>query len=180
MPLLAHNLQTSTQPVLSAGKSLSMRLVLTLLALCSAVQLTAADLTTVRIWPGYRTADSFQRMSEFFSGEENTSGQTILRSQPSVRDGFYFLTRLKNTGPANDNVRVELSVITPTSAEPKRITSFATTAVPTGSHVFQIGLTGTDWPDATVTPVAWQLRLLTADGQELLRDQSFLWSQPAK
>jgi hypothetical protein len=153
-----------------------MRFVLSLLVLCCTARLAAADLTAVRVWPGYRTAESFERISEFFDGQENTGRQTVLRSQPATREGFYFLTRIKNAGPVLENVRVELNVITPASAEPKRITSFATTTVPVGNHVFQIGLTGADWPDATAQPVAWQLRLLSADGQELLREQSFLWS----
>jgi hypothetical protein len=152
------------------------------LALCltCAAKLTAADLTVVRVWPAYRAAASFERISEFFDGRENTGGQTVLRSQPATRDGFYFLTRLKNKGPALANVRVELDILTPASPEPRRVTTFAATTIPAGSHVFQIGLTGTDWPDAQLQPVAWQLHFLNADGQELLREQSFLWSQPAK
>ena len=142
--------------------------------------LAAADLTAVRVWPAYRTADSFERISEFFNGQENSSGQTLVRSQPNIRDGFYFLTRIKNTGPAIMDVRIEVSVIMPASPEPRRITRFAATTVPTGNHVFQIGLTGTDWPDAQVQPVAWQIRILDTEGRELLREQSFLWSQPAK
>jgi hypothetical protein len=178
MPLLAHNLQTPNQPVASAAKSLSMRLVLTLLAFGCAAHLAAADLTAVRVWPGYRTAESFERISEYLDGKENAGGQIYLRSQPATREGLYFLTRVKNTGAALENVSVELNVITPASAEPKRINTFAPTRIPAGSHVFQIGLTGTDWTDPAAHPVAWQLRLLSADGQELLREQSFLWSQP--
>jgi len=158
-----------------------MRLALSLLVLCCcAARLSAADLTTVRVWPGYRSAESFERISEFMDGRENPGGQTLLRSQPGAREGFYFLTRIKNRGPVLENVSVELNVILPTSAEPKRINTFATTRIPAGSHVFQIGLTGTDWADPAANPVAWQLRLLSTDGQELLREQSFLWSQPAK
>ncbi len=157
-----------------------MRLALSLFLLLSAARLAAADLTAVRVWPAYRTAESFERISEYFSGQENTGGQTYLRSQPAAREGFYFLTRIKNPGTPLENVRIELSVITPASADPKVFTAFPATTVPTGSHVFQIGLTGADWPDATANPVAWQLRLLSAEGQELLRTQSFLWSQPAK
>ncbi|ATC63259.1 hypothetical protein CMV30_04425 [Nibricoccus aquaticus] len=157
-----------------------MRFALSLLLLFSAARLAAADLTAVRVWPGYRTAESFERISEFFDGKENTSGQTHIRSQPATREGFYFLTRIKNPGTPLADVRVELSVITSASADPKTFTAFPATTVPSGSHVFQIGLTGADWSDATANPVAWQLRLLTAEGQELLRTQSFLWSQPAK
>ncbi len=157
-----------------------MRLALTIALLFSAARLAAADLSAVRIWPAYRTADSFERISEFFDGKENTGGQTYLRSQPAVREGFYFLTRIKNPGTPLENVRVELSVITPASADPKVFAAFPAATIPTGSHVFQIGLTGADWPDATTNPVAWQLRLLSADGRELLKEQSFLWSLPAK
>ncbi len=151
-----------------------------LLSLALAHQLAAAELTAVRVWPSYRSAASFERISEFFDGRENTSGQPVLRSQPATREGFYFLTRLKNSGPALENIRVELDILTPALPEPRRVTTFAATTIPAGSHVFQIGLTGTDWPDAQVQPVAWQLRFLNSEGRELLREQSFLWSQPAK
>ena len=157
-----------------------MRLAALLFALGFLAPLSAADLSVVRVWPGYRTAESFERISEFFTGRENDSGQTLLRSQPSSRAGFYFLTRVKNSGPALDDVRVELHVIRPDSATPRRIDNFTTTRIPAGSHVFQIGLTGADWPDAGANPVAWQLRFLSADGTELLREQSFLWGQPAR
>jgi hypothetical protein len=204
MPLLAHNLQTSSRSASPAVPTLSMRLVLSLLVLCCccAARLTAAELTAVRIWPSYRSAESFERISEFIDGRENTGGQTLLRSQPESREGFYFLTRIKNTGASLEGVRFELSVITANSALPKTFTNFPATSIPAakqipqidlnkrgrklstydsrGSHVFQIGLTGSDWPDSAANPVAWQLRLLSADGQELLREQSFLWSQPAK
>jgi hypothetical protein len=155
-----------------------MRFAFFLLIFSCAARLSAADLTVVRVWPAYRTAESFERISEFFNGQENTSGQTILRSQPATREGFYFLTRIKNAGPALQGARVELNVITPSSPEAKRITTFAPAAIPAGSHVFQIGLTGSDWPEASVNPVAWQLRLLSAEGRELLTEHSFLWSQP--
>jgi hypothetical protein len=157
-----------------------MHFVLSLLVLCCAARLAAADLTAVRVWPVYRSAESFERISEFIDGRENTSGQTLLRSQADTRDGFYFLTRIKNRGHALENVDVELHVIAPASSKTKRINTFATTRVPTGSHVFQIGLTGSDWPDPAIHPVAWQIRFLSADGQELLREQSFLWSQSTR
>jgi hypothetical protein len=150
---------------------------LTLFLCCAASLAAATELTVVRIWPSYRTAASFERISEFFSGQENAGGQIILRSQPEQRAGFYFLTRLKNPGAALTGARVELSLITPASPEPKRFTGFAPTAVPAGTSVFQIGLTGEDWPDPGARPVAWQLRFLSADGAELLREKSFLWGK---
>jgi len=157
-----------------------MRLLLPLLFLLTATQLLAADLSILRVWPGYRSAESFDRISEYFTGRENTRGQSFLRSQPDERAGYYLFVRTKNLSDAAQAASVEVSIITPDSPHAKVITSFPPTTLPKGSHVFQIGLTGTDWADAQLQPVAWQLRFLAADGIELLRDQSFLWSQAPK
>ncbi|KXU37923.1 hypothetical protein AXK11_01900 [Cephaloticoccus primus] len=138
-----------------------------------------AALELVRIWPGWRSADSFLRLSEYFGGGENRSGQTILRSQPSERGGFYFLTRIKNPGAEWADVRFELQVIRPDSPHAKTYTFAATLTA--GSHAYNLGLTGSDWtgwdgksPEDT-QPVAWRLRLLDAQGRELLSKSSFLW-----
>jgi len=157
-----------------------MRVFLTaLLTLVAAIVCTAADLSIVRVWPGYRTDESFERISEYFGREEDTAGQHILRTHPETRAGYYFLLRVKNSGTAIDAAKIELHLITPFSPEPKTYTF--TTALPNGSHAFHLGLTGADWPgkpkDAVV---AWQLRLLAADGAELATTQSYLWSQPDK
>jgi hypothetical protein len=147
------------------------------LALFCAASARAADVNFVRVWPGYRTAGSFDRISEYLDGQENTGGETILRSQSAQRDGFYFLVRLKNTGDAIAGAGVELSVITPASATPRTLNF--TADLPAGSHVFECGLTGADWPDATAHPVAWKIVIRAPGGAELASTQSFLWSKPA-
>jgi hypothetical protein len=144
--------------------------------LLCAVSTHAGDLAVVRVWPGYRTAESFERISEYLTGQENTSGQTVLRSQPAQHAGFYFLVRLKNANPAVAGAIFELSVITPTSATPRVLTF--TADLPAGEHVFDCGLTGADWPDASAHPVAWKLVLRAPGGAELASMQSFMWSKP--
>ncbi len=136
----------------------------------------AADAKIVRLLPGYRTTASFQRLSEFLTGRENTGKETVLRSQPAARQGYYWFLRLENSGAAIAEATFELQVITPANPEPRSFTFRA--AVPAGSHVFDLGLTGTDWPDAGATPVAWLLRVRSPAG-ELVSAQSFLWSKPA-
>jgi hypothetical protein len=143
------------------------------IALFCAAAARAADVAFVRVWPGYRTAESFDRISEYLDGQENTGGQTVLRSQPAQRDGFYFLVRLKNAGDAIAGASVELSVITPASATPRTLTFAAD--LPAGQHVFQCGLTGADWPDAAAHPVAWKIVIRAPGGAELASTQSFLW-----
>ena len=155
-----------------------MRLLLVaLIALTSSAFAFASDVKVVRVWPGYRTADSFMRISEYFTGKENPGRKkTLLRSRPEQRAGFYFLTRVANTGAALPDGTIELHVITPRS--PKESVFTFKTVVPHGHNVFEVGLTGPDWPVASEHPVAWRIAVLASDGHELATEQSFLWSKP--
>ncbi len=177
MHSLAHNLQTTSYAAAPSRTSQLMRFA-SVLFILSALSLSAGELSVVRIIPEYRTVESFERISEFFDGKENTGGQTYLRSQPGSRAGFYFLTRLNNPGAALSGARIELAYVTPAATAPRSIT-FPPTNVPSGRHVFQVGLTGSDWDDADARPIAWRLRVLSADGRELINEQSFLWNQPS-
>ncbi len=135
-----------------------------------------AQIDIRRVWPEYRDAASFDRISEYFTKKENTGGQIVLRTQAGDRGGFYFLVRLKNRGTAIPNARIELNVIAPTSPLPK--THEFTTSLAAGTNVLNIGLTGDDWSSPKAHPVAWELRLLSSDGSEIGKKQSFLWSKP--
>jgi len=128
----------------------------------------------VHVWPEWRSSDSFVRISELFDGKENPGTEIILRTHPESRDGMYFLVRIAE-GSAAD-LRFEVSVIMPGSPDPVRFSFPA--ALREGSSVFQLGLTGADWPDAKVNPVAWHVALLGADNAEIAAAQSFLWSAP--
>lgn len=132
----------------------------------------AAELELVRVWSGPRTAESFERISEYFDGQENTSGQTVLRSQPAQRAGYYWLIRTRTADATA--ATVELAVLAPGEST-ARLYTFAT-RLPGASHVTMAGLTGADWPDIKARPVAWRLRVLGPDGRELAAEQSFLWT----
>ena len=138
----------------------------------------AAGLEIVRVFTGWRDAASFQRVPEYLDGRENTGGILVLRSQPGSRAGFYWFVRLKNDGAPLAGAKFELQVITPTSPEAKTFTFPAD--VTAGSPLYQLGLTGTDWPGAKARPAAWRLRLLAADGKTLIAKESFLWELPGK
>ena len=147
-----------------------------ILFFASALAAVAADLKIVRVWPGYRAADSFDRISEYFGGAENSARRTVLRTQSGDRAGYYFLVRLVNPGVAQPGCSWQLQVILPTSAQPRTF-AFGT-GIPAGNDVFELGLTGADWPNAKTEPVAWKLGLQSADGRELVSQQSFLWDRP--
>jgi len=135
----------------------------------------AANMEIVRVWPGYRAAESFDRISEYFGGGENSARRTVLRTQSGDRAGFYFLVRLVNPGAAQPGCSWQLQVILPTSVQPRTF-AFAT-VIPAGNIVFELGLTGADWPNAKTEPVAWKLVLHSADQRELVSQQSFLWDR---
>lgn len=148
---------------------------LLLLAL-TALPATAADLTLVRVFTGWRDAASFKRISEYFDGKENTGGEAVLRTHPDQRGGYYFLVRVANAG-APRTVTARLSLISSANAKPRDF-SFSP-ALGGGDTVFHLGLTGADWPDAKASPVAWKLELADTDGKVLAIEKSYLWEKPA-
>jgi len=157
---------------------LPMRLLLPLaLLLTSLVCARAADATITSVWPEWRGTDSFDRISEYFGRGENTGGHRILRTHADTRAGFYFLVRLAR--PAAADNKFEIQVIAPDNPEPKNF-SFPIASAAT-AQVFELGLTGNDWPGREkARPVAWRVALLAADGRVLAEQKSFLWDNPAK
>lgn len=156
---------------------LSLALTVALPGGASASASGAAPVEIVRVWPGYRTASSFERIGNYLHGGDKTGGETVRRSQPDAAAGYYFLVRLKNPGETVPTATFDLQVIAPSSPDPKRYTFQA--SLPAGSEAIDLGLTGADWPGEAAKAVAWQLTVRAPDGTELARQQSFLWSMPA-
>src|SRR5947209_3239338 len=147
------------------------------LAALAAPVFSAEEIKVVRVWPGWKDAEYFGRISEYFTNKENESGQIVLRSQPVERSGFYFLTRIENQSAAVDHVKINLDVISPGSPLAKTYTFDS--ALSKGQTIYQIGLTGSDWPNRKAHPQAWRLVILGSDGSPLLEKKSFLWEVPA-
>lgn len=140
--------------------------------------LRAAEVEFIRVWPGWREADSFERISEYFGRGENPGREIILRTDPAQRGGYYFLVRVK-TATAVGDARFKLEVIRPDAPEPKTFEFPA--RVPAKENVFQLGLTGSDWPGGKeASPLAWKLTLIAADGRTLAEHKSFLWEKPKR
>lgn len=138
---------------------------------------STSDVRVVRVFTGWREASSFKRISEYFTGRENTGGEVILRTQPAARGGYYFLVRTGNDGPARD-VRFRLEVVTEDATQPRRF-EFPS-HLTAGNQVYQLGLTGADWGASTLSPMAWKLEIVDAAGQTLATEKSYLWEKPAK
>ena len=140
------------------------------------VSAVRAEVELIRVWPGYRTADSFVGIGEYFGGEERTRGRQIRRSQPAERGGYYWLVRVRSA-VAVPEALLELQVIRPGQPDPE--THRFPCALKPGSQPILVGLTGDDWPEAEVAPTAWHVRLLDPTGATLAAEGSFLWSTPA-
>lgn len=157
-----------------------MRFVLRLFLLLASLTpaFSADDISFVRVWPAWRDAAAFDSISEYFTGREEHGQRTVLRTVPDVRAGFYYLVRVRNPGAERPDAKFTLHVINPASPETKTYTFPA--VIRPGTTVFQLGLTGSEWPDHKAHPVAWKLDLTATDGRVLTSEQSFLWSKPAK
>ena len=148
------------------------------LFLLAGTWVSGAEVEFVRVWPGWRDAESFDRISEYFGGGENTGRQVVLRTQPDVRGGYYFLVRVRSA-EAIAGAAFELSVIRPDTPEPK--THRFDASIPAKETVFQLGLTGSGWPDGDKAhPVAWKLALVGPNGRVLAEKKSFLWEKPPR
>lgn len=149
---------------------------LTTAALPSVASAKEGNLTIVRVFTGWRDAASFKHISEYFTGKESTHGETMLRTQPDQRGGYYFLVRTANPGAP---VAVKVNILLSMPGEPKPRTHTFAAELPAGKAVLNLGLTGADWPDAKTNPVAWKLDVLAADGRMLASEKSYLWEKPA-
>jgi hypothetical protein len=144
----------------------------------SSLRASAADAEFVHLWPGWREAESFERIGEFFGGPERPVHRTVIRTRPGARAGYYILLRIKSVA-ALTSAKFELQVIRPDSPDLKTFT-FPVASASAGNTVFDLGLTGEDWPNPKANPVAWKLTLVASDGRALAEHKSFLWEKPAK
>ncbi len=154
---------------------MSPRLVAVLLLLSAPLLLPAAT-TIVRVWPSYREADSFRRISEYVGGTENSGREIVLRTQPEAHAGYYLLTRI-NADSAAAGSAVVVEIVLP--GDPTIRTFTFPAGLRAGEHVYQIGITGSDWPNAKTRAAAWRVTARSPEGETIAELASFLWSAPA-
>lgn len=127
----------------------------------------------------YKPEQAFKRIGEYLDGEERTGRKIILRTQDEApRRGLYFIVRTDTF--ANElpvGCIFEVDIIQPD--QKKTVTKQFTLPVNPKSHrEIWLGFTGSDIPKGDEPPVAWRVRLLGPDGQELSAYESFLWRKP--
>lgn len=127
----------------------------------------------------YKKAEFFKRISEYFTGAESTGYRVILRTDPQQRSGLYFQSSLGvalRDLPAGSAFQVRF--IRPDKPETTVSHTFAIPADLLESDKSQLwlGFTGADTPANDAPPVAWQIRVIDAEGKQLAATHSFLWS----
>lgn len=149
----------------------------------AAVILVAHGLLGVSVESGYSremVADDFERISEFFTGRENTSGRLVLRSQPDSRDGIYFILLLDSSASSLPSGAVfKGEVIRSDRSLPLAFEWKVPAQVPSGREVL-LGLTGSDWDSDSLNATAWRISLVDASGNQLAEFKSYLWQLPSQ
>lgn len=133
----------------------------------------AGEAKISRVWTDFRTTESFERIGEYFGGQEKHHGRVVLRTQAQDRNGFYFLIRVDDLKTLTPGCVWRVALLRPNKTETETFNFPLGTTPP--QPVFELGLTGSDWSDAKATPTAWKVTLLDSEGRELLSKQSFLW-----
>lgn len=135
-----------------------------------------ASVSIQEIKPRYIPEENFMRIGEYLSGAENRGKRVILRSDPDVRDGFYFtliLDEKLHNLPRGSVISGEF--YTPASKEVQTYDFPLPNNLPKTKEVF-VGLTGADWPEPDGVPGAWRFTINDANGKQLAQKKSYLWS----
>lgn len=126
----------------------------------------------------YEQAQTFKRISEYFSGQENTGNRVILRTDPQVREGYYFIFSLDESAQKLPEGAIALmQIIWPGNPKPQEYSLFLPIPRENKKELW-FGLTGQVDPGENAHPVAWKLSLLSPDGTVLAEKKSFLWEHP--
>lgn len=124
-------------------------------------------------------AEKFMRISEFFTGRENTSGRVFLRSNPAQRGGLYFIARLDEkltTLPAG--MKVGIDFFEAGSAQMRQYI-FEIPKVLQETNKLFLGLTDEGMLEKQL-PAAWRVYLLNPDESLHSELKSYLWEMPEK
>ena len=134
------------------------------------------SVTIEEIKPRYIPEENFKRIREYWTGAENLGNRVVLRSDPSVRDGFYFTLVLdENVRDLPRGTVINGEFYTPVSPEPQVHRFTLPNRLPRTREVF-VGLTGADWPEPGGMPGAWRFTIEDPNGTVLAQKQSYLWS----
>lgn len=147
-------------------------LILAFLSLVSA-QLSGQEIK--RVFRQHYTAEEFKTISGYFSNGEKLGPRIVKRSNPADWDGFYFIVEFSDRPERfQGKISVTLEIISALSPKPQ---SYSFNLVNEDHLTWEayFGLTGSDWPDSELKPIAWKITAKDIEGTVISSKQSFLW-----
>ncbi|MGB0417112.1 MAG: hypothetical protein ACPGKS_09720 [Coraliomargarita sp.] len=131
----------------------------------------------IEIMPRYMEAQQFMRIKEYQTGAEHAGDRVIVRTDPKVRDGYYFALLLDTkVHKLPQGTVIVGEFYTATSPEKQEIVFPMPAKRPKTKSVF-LGLTGEAWPyaEGEKVPSAWKFTLIDPNEVKLGSQQSYLW-----
>jgi hypothetical protein len=125
-----------------------------------------------------RHYDSHQirALGDYFGEQSNRQGfRTLFVSDPENPAGQYFILQLSGDLP-----KVPTKFLIEVLRSDRKIVESVRLdgGIALESDWIYLGLTGINWPDDTVQPVAWRVSIIDANDQLLASWKSFLWEKP--
>lgn len=146
-----------------------------LLLLIAATAVTGAALAELEIVSTERRdAESFKRLSEYFTGKEDPGRYAIFRTEPEARKGFYISLAAPDKSVLANVANVRLSFV---RAGTQEIVSREMPTQDLKKRRILVGLTGEEWQSEDALPAAWKVELLDPTGATLESAESFLWAE---
>lgn len=124
----------------------------------------------------YYEAGEIRPIRQYFGASLQWQGfRTVIASQPDRPQGQYFIAKLD----AIDTRDASFARLTIYPSVGKDALEFTLNL--TGESLrkwLYLGLTGTDWPDPEIQPMAWKIELLGQGKTVVAEWKSFLWEMP--
>lgn len=126
--------------------------------------------------------EDLKRVSEYFTGREDTGGDIVRRTDSRARRGLYFLVALGHFDRLPDGATAVLEFVAADKPEPFRH-HFVLPPLrgPGAFQEIRLGVTGADWPESNPDIIAWKITLRDPKtGAPIVSAKSFLWELPPK
>lgn len=137
---------------------------------------TEPALKIVAVTPRYMETEQFKRISEYMTGKENLGKRVIMRTNPRLRDGYYFVLTLdRNVRKLPPDAYIQGEFYTSKSLDMQTHRFEFPSILPSTREIF-IGLTGDAWPKKDAIPAAWRFTIKNSREEILAQEQSYLWS----
>ncbi|MBQ7331889.1 MAG: hypothetical protein IJW39_01410 [Opitutales bacterium] len=126
----------------------------------------------------WKDSQDFKRISEYFTDRENSGCSCVLRTDPEIREGLYFVLGLEVGEKISAGSKATLRYFRPDKVGEQTAEFVLPEFTSTVSGEILLGLTGNAWPAAKkkARPSAWQISVTAPDGKLLVYRQSYLWA----